>query len=357
MYRITTLVGHSSSPKPIGLLAWMMRLEGRKLYFMYLLLISASIYMLYFDFLAAKTSNGMESFMQFFRHANLDSQVLWIVTLRSKRWRYIELIDSFENQTRCNLGNSRVHRHLTIIRRLFSCLFAMTFLIILIFILHKSIQILHESKDFVYFGRSLVLGLFSVLAICTYPLYLQFLVESCLHIHACWFTVEEHIRFLKNIDSRALTIEEIREVRSMYSIAAVITEKMDSFHKYPIASFFAFYIISSFIFFVQVWNEFSLIGFIRFVLRISILLFVTWNMIYIHHLSYKSFDEVYSLSYGKNPFHVNNEIHLFLDRIGQSNVGFSFLKISLITPTFVTSLASATLTFVLSLPSLIEESI
>uniref|UniRef100_T1KL55 Gustatory receptor n=1 Tax=Tetranychus urticae TaxID=32264 RepID=T1KL55_TETUR len=356
MPQITNLVGDSSSSKPIGVIAWMMNLEGTKLTFMNLLLIFASIYLISFDFLATKTSNKIERLFLIFRHANLGSQILWIVTLRSQRWRYIEMIELFENQTRCNLGNTRVRRHLTKIRHLVSCyVIAFLMLSILITVFYKPLMILYDSKDYLRFGKSLTFGLFNVLTILVYPLYIQFLVESCLHIHACWLTVEEHMRLLKNNDSRALTIEKIREVRSMYSIAAVITEKMDSFLRFPIAIFSAFFIIANFIFFVRVWTEFSIIGLARYILRFSIFSFVIWNMIYIHYLTHKSFDEVYSLSYGKHTFQVNNEIHLFLDRIGQSNVGFSFLKISLITPTFVTSLASLTLTFVLSLPSLIEE--
>uniref|UniRef100_T1KL58 Gustatory receptor n=1 Tax=Tetranychus urticae TaxID=32264 RepID=T1KL58_TETUR len=350
--------GHFSSSKPIGVFTWMMRLEGKKLTFMHLLLISASIYLMYCDTSTAETSNVFEKFHLIFRHANLISKILWIVTLRSKRWQYIDLIDLFENQTRCNLGNARVYRHFTKIRRLYSCLFIMYIVqCILMAVFDSFITIIHDPNDYVHFWKILTFGLIKAVSLVVHPLYFQFLVESCLHIHACWLTVEEHIRSLKNIDSRALTIEKIREVRSMYSIAAVITEKMDSFLRFPIAIFFAFLTMANFIFFVQFWNEFSIDKLIHFVWRFNYLLFVIWNMIYIHHLSYKSFDEVYSLSYGKHSFQVNNDVHLFLDRIEQSNVGFSFLKISLITPTFATSLASTTLTFVLSLPSLVEGSI
>uniref|UniRef100_T1KL57 Gustatory receptor n=1 Tax=Tetranychus urticae TaxID=32264 RepID=T1KL57_TETUR len=355
---ITDLNGHSTSSRPIGVFAWMMQLEDKKLRLIHLLLISAAIYLIYTDIMEANTSSKLQKIHLIFRYGNLISKILWIVTLRSKRWQYTELVDLFENQTRCILGNERVYRHSTKVRRIFVPLCIM-FVVQTIFIsvFYRPIMILYGTNDYFHFGKSLTFGLLRAVFICIYPLYTQLIIECCLHIHACWLTVDKQICLLKNIDRRALTIDKIREVRSMYSIAAVITEKMDSFLRFPIAIFFGFYIMANFIFFVQFWTELSLNKLIRFVWRCTVLALVISNMIYIHYLSHKSFDGVYALSYGKHPLQVNNEIHLFLDRIGQSNVGFSFLKISLITPTFVTSLASATLTFVLSLPSLIEESI
>ncbi|XP_025016727.1 uncharacterized protein LOC112538901 [Tetranychus urticae] len=284
--------------------------------------------------------------------SSLSSLLIWFCRLRSKKWQYIELIEIFENQTGCNLENSKVYHHFTSIRNIFSFFLTSVMLFYGFVDIYNPIMTFKKSNDYIQLGQNLLLGLMSSLNILCFQLYNQFLVESCLHIHACWFTVNEHIRSL-NIESPILNIYRVREVRSMYSIAADITEKMDSFLRIPIFNAYNYLIISCFDNIVQVWTVPTVYRIIHILFQLAILALITYNTIYIHYLSNECFHDVYQISYKVRSFACNNEVQLFLDRISQSNIGFSFLKISLITPTFFTSWTSALLTFVLSLPSLL----
>uniref|UniRef100_T1KAL3 Gustatory receptor n=1 Tax=Tetranychus urticae TaxID=32264 RepID=T1KAL3_TETUR len=353
MYRITTFDGRSSCSKPIGLLTSMLRLEGNKSTFAHAFSICVVIYIIYSDISRLRTSTKLEMCFIFSNSLSLVAMLLWFLRLRSKKVEYIELIDTFENQTRFNLDNSQVYQHFTSIRKCFSFMVIIILLLYTFANIYTPIMIFRKSNDYVQLGQSLLLGLLSSICILCFQIYNQFLVESCLHIHACWFIVNEQIRLLNSTDSRLLSINQVREVRSMYSIAAVITEKMDSFLRIPIFNFFSFFILSSISVIAQVCYEPTLFGCVSLLWRLLKLTLITYNMIYAHYLSHKCFDDVYSLSHKTRSITSNNEVQLFLDRISQSDIGFSFLKISLITPTFVTSWTSTTLTIVLSLPSLL----
>uniref|UniRef100_T1KAL4 Gustatory receptor n=1 Tax=Tetranychus urticae TaxID=32264 RepID=T1KAL4_TETUR len=355
MFQITTLDGGSSYSKPIGLLASMLRFEGRKSKLTYLFIICIFIYVILREFITLSflTNNKLEICHQCINLISLSTLLFWFLRLRSKRGQYIELIGIFENQTRYNLDNSQVYNHFTSLRKIFWFCFVSVVFFSEFANIYAAIMTIRKLSDYVQLGQKLLLCLIDVLGISCFQLKHQFLVESCLHIHACWLTVNEHVRSLNNIESRLLNIYKVREVRSMYSIAAVITEQMDSFIRIPLFNFFSYFIFSSFNIIAQVWSMPTLFGFIQISLRLMNLIFITYNTLYVHYLSNKCFDDVYSLSYKVRSIPLNNEVQIFLDRISQSDIGFSFLKIALITPTFVTSWTSTTLTFVLSLPSLL----
>ncbi|XP_025016723.1 uncharacterized protein LOC112538897 [Tetranychus urticae] len=353
MFRITTLDGRSSCSKPIGLLASMLRFEGRKSEFTSWFFIFSLIYVILNNIWLLRTKTVLETCFQCLYLINLNVILFWYLKLRSTKKQYSQLIYRFENQTHCNLDNSESTRRFTSIRNIFSFYFVFVMLFGAFCVAYDPIMTFKKSNDYVQLGQNLLLSLLNLLCLLNPQLYNQFLVESCLHIHACWFTVNEYIRLLNNIDSRLLTIDKVRKVRSMYSIAADVTEKMNSFLRMPIFVFFNYLIISSFENIVQVWTVPTVFGIIHILLDLLILTLITYNTIYIHYLSNECFHDVYSLSYKMRSVALNNEVQLFLYRILRSDVGFSFLKISLITPTFVTSLTSALLTFVLSLPSLV----
>uniref|UniRef100_T1KAL2 Gustatory receptor n=1 Tax=Tetranychus urticae TaxID=32264 RepID=T1KAL2_TETUR len=351
MNQVVTINGRVSCSKPRGVYATMLRFDGKKSNLIHFLLIIAAIYTVLASGIQNRTQ--LEWYETCFQRLTLTLHGIWLLMVRFKRWQYIELIEIFESQTRCNLDSSQAHRHFVKIRTTFYYFCAFIAFSVMFMIYYYPVMTFLDSNDYFQLVKSLLLKSLTAITLVSYLSYLQFIVESCLHIHACWFAVIERIHSLKKTDSRSLTSDEILEVRSMYSIAAVVTEKMDSFLRLPIFYFCSLYIITYFILLVQFWHKPNIVGFLRLAIRFANLFLVIWNMTYIHYLSTQCFHDVYSLSYEKHSSQVNDEIHLFLDRIAQSNVGFSFLKVSLITPTFITSLASLNLTFVLALPSLL----
>uniref|UniRef100_T1KAL8 Gustatory receptor n=1 Tax=Tetranychus urticae TaxID=32264 RepID=T1KAL8_TETUR len=352
MYRITTLDGRSSCSKPIGLLASMLQFEGRKSKLTHFVFNCVLIYINLHDIWLFNTKTKLEMCFETVYLISLNVLLFWSLRLNSNKGRYIELIGTFEDQTRCNLDNAAVYHHFASIRNIFRISLVSAMIFFTFAIIYNTIMTFRKSDDYVQLGEHLLLGLADLICILCFQFYNQFLVESCLHIHACWLTVNEHVRSLDNIESRVLNIYKVRQVRSMYSIAAVITEKMDSFLRIPLFNFYSYFITSSFDLMAQVWSLPTVFGFIGLLIRVFTMTLIIYSTIHIHYLSNKCFDDVYSLSYKVRSTALDNEVQLFLDRISQSVVGFSFLKISLITPTFVTAWSSTMLAFVLSLPSL-----
>ncbi|XP_025016722.1 uncharacterized protein LOC112538896 [Tetranychus urticae] len=351
MYRIPINNNESSSCKPKGLYDSMLRFEGKKSNFVHFLLICVIIYNIVALLLPYETSTTFKKYIILINCVTCTSQLIWLILLRSKRCEYIELVNLFERQSGLSLENPLVYRHFAKIRNSFLFYIVTINAIVAFFNFRSCIIIFQQSDDFVQSLKASLFNLMLLLPVLGFQLFNQFLVESSLYIHGCWLIVNEQIVSLRNIDWRMLTSDKVREIRSMYSIASETTERMDSFLRLPILNFYSYAIISGHIYLAEIIYNPSIVSFIILVFRFLIIALIAYNMIYIHYLSNKCFHDIYVLSYEKHPFQVNNEIQMFLDRIGQSNVGFSFLKISLITSTFVTSLASLTLSFALSVPT------
>uniref|UniRef100_T1KCM2 Gustatory receptor n=1 Tax=Tetranychus urticae TaxID=32264 RepID=T1KCM2_TETUR len=354
MPRMLPIENGSSYAKPIGLFASMVRFEGKKSAFTNFFLILLAICVIFVNIFAKEAITKFTTCEKIFRCTNLVLYVIWLLRIRSKRMKYNAIINLFEAQTRCNLDRPNVRKHLSKSRNIF--LFVVTFIALwppLCDLCH-SIMSFQQTGDYISLLKNLSSCLLYLLCHSSFQLYHQFLVESCLNIQACWLTVLDCIRLLDRIDGRTLTLTEIRECRSMFVIAAVTTHKMDSFLRFPIFSYYSFLFILFNVHFVNMLREPTVENLIMVTTQSLHLVFVTFNIIYINYLSNKCFDVVYSLAYKTRSLPVHNEVLLFIDRIEHSKVGFSFLKISLITPTFVTSMASLTLTIALSAPTLFE---
>uniref|UniRef100_T1KCM1 Gustatory receptor n=1 Tax=Tetranychus urticae TaxID=32264 RepID=T1KCM1_TETUR len=341
-----------SCTKPMGLFASMLRCEGKKSAFTHLVIILCTACYLTINIFSSKKNSTFEVFNAYFRSTGATLHIIWLLILFSKRYqlKYVSLIDLFKAKTRCNLDSCEIRRHLVVNRKIATFVYLIIPFLLPIHNLCYSILISLQTSHYDQLMSKLVFGVLEILTYLSFQLYNQFLFESCLHIQACWLTVEDHIRSLENIER--LTITKLRKCRSMYSIAAATTQKMDSFLQFPLFNFYSCLFTAFQLNLVINCHEPTTVGIIRISIQFLHMAFTTFNMVYINYLSNQCFDHVHSLSYKTRSLPINNEVQLFIDRIEHSKVGFSFLKISLITPTFVTSMASLTLTIALSAPTL-----
>uniref|UniRef100_T1KCN1 Gustatory receptor n=1 Tax=Tetranychus urticae TaxID=32264 RepID=T1KCN1_TETUR len=191
---------------------------------------------------------------------------------------------------------------------------------------------------------------FNLTAACNWIMVLQFIIESCIHLKSSLVFINQTV---SSIQSDNLTIEKVRVIRSTYSSIIRITRRLDSFLVYSLFGFYLSVLFNCHLHFTNLFinNKLSTMNLLCFIGTFSYLLFVTYHTVTINYLVIYFFEQIYSLSFLLFSTEINAEINLFLQRIGHFDVGLTFAKLCIITPSFVASFATVLLSIALAAPS------
>uniref|UniRef100_T1KCM5 Gustatory receptor n=1 Tax=Tetranychus urticae TaxID=32264 RepID=T1KCM5_TETUR len=271
-----------------------------------------------------------------------------LVALCIRRKKYSDYITHFERKTNIELTPSTVD-YLSKNRLIFQ----------IFTLIHGSVCILlvylawyNASFTFPAYAPVIFIGLAAIGILC-FIAFLRFFIEACLYIHTCFMRVEHQIDTLNN-STNALSINDIRKVRRLYCFAVETTEKLNYLFMPVIAFYFVMSTVKSHFSIVHVISDPSIVTLGTSLLEFTNFILVTYHMIYVNHLSTRIYQSVYSLTYKTDSLFANKEVHLFLLRIERGDVGFTFLDLFVITPTYVTTLATISLTIALATPALIK---
>uniref|UniRef100_T1KRK4 Gustatory receptor n=2 Tax=Tetranychus urticae TaxID=32264 RepID=T1KRK4_TETUR len=197
-----------------------------------------------------------------------------------------------------------------------------------------------------------------------YILTIQFIIECCIYTQSTFIPINTLLDTLlhQNQQSTQLDINRMAKLtRVHYTKIIKSIRYIDKFLTYAILVFYLYFIGHC----IFVFNEFfqvsgsiywRLYNVFRFFGESSYLVLTTYHLVRVHQLSVQMFAKVYDLSYSlaSDSFEAVNEINLFLFRIDRNDVGFTFAGLCLVSPSFVSSLASIALTLGLALPNFID---
>uniref|UniRef100_A0A158P5J9 Gustatory receptor n=1 Tax=Tetranychus urticae TaxID=32264 RepID=A0A158P5J9_TETUR len=193
-----------------------------------------------------------------------------------------------------------------------------------------------------------------------WSLFMYFILETCIYMHSAFVLIDYHLdnNKLNQLDSN--DIEQIILARNTYSESIKLISCADNLLSFLITGFYIFFVGYCF----AIIGQFSMSdGTFIDVLTVIFRLFgetiyigsMTHYLVNINKLSDKIFEKVYSLTLNRSrTVEYNDEINLFLLRVGRNDVGFRFANLFVMTPAFVSSLATISLTLVLTLPSLLH---
>ncbi|XP_025016797.1 uncharacterized protein LOC112538943 [Tetranychus urticae] len=192
--------------------------------------------------------------------------------------------------------------------------------------------------------------------------FVHFVIETCVYLQATFYVISARI---ENLDSMCATISEenivplLKRNRSLFMKATEASKCIDSFFFLITFSYYVYFalncIFSFDFFFESIYDSWYMLirHLIRMIGEFSYMLIVTYAFVHVNQLSVGIFDKVYSLTLTKSgSFEYSNEINLFLLRVGRFDAGFTFAGLFVITPSFVSSLATISLTLGLAIPSL-----
>uniref|UniRef100_T1KRK6 Gustatory receptor n=1 Tax=Tetranychus urticae TaxID=32264 RepID=T1KRK6_TETUR len=218
------------------------------------------------------------------------------------------------------------------------------------------------------FGFSLNMIVYSIVvytAKCIEILAIQFIIECCFYSQSTFLPLIDSLDTLAQSNNRPSQSDINRitkSIRLYYSETIRSIRYMDRYLTYAILVFYSYFIghciflfgtlfysnQSTYIFFMSVFE---------FCIKSLYLFLVTYHLIRVNQLSVQMFDKVYDLSYSLNADLSRrsiNEINLFLLRIGRNDVGFTLAGLCLVSPSFVSSVATISLTIGLALPNFIK---
>uniref|UniRef100_T1KAL1 Gustatory receptor n=1 Tax=Tetranychus urticae TaxID=32264 RepID=T1KAL1_TETUR len=191
---------------------------------------------------------------------------------------------------------------------------------------------------------------FNLIAACNLIMVLQLIIESCIHLKSSLVFINQTV---SSIQADDLTIEKVRSIRSTYSSIIKVTCQLDSFLVFSIFGFYLSVLFNCHLHFTNLFidNKLSIINLLCFISAISYLISVTYHIVSINYLVIYFSEQIYSLSFLIFSTEINAEINLFLQRICRFDVGLTFAKLCIITPSFVASFATVLLSIALAAPS------
>uniref|UniRef100_T1KRJ6 Gustatory receptor n=1 Tax=Tetranychus urticae TaxID=32264 RepID=T1KRJ6_TETUR len=215
------------------------------------------------------------------------------------------------------------------------------------------------------FGFTLNMGaiiFFDWIVQLSYIFSLQFVMECCIYCQSTFIPINALLDTLLNRNklSSPLTINRMAKSTRLYYIKTIKSIiYMDKFLSYAVLVFYLYFIGHCIFIFSSTLNighslYMLCYSVFRFFGESSYLVLVTYHLIRVNQLSVQIFDKVYQLSFSfssDQSIAAVNEINLFLLRVNRNDVGFTFAGLCLVSPSFVSSLATISLTLGLALPS------
>uniref|UniRef100_T1KRG7 Gustatory receptor n=1 Tax=Tetranychus urticae TaxID=32264 RepID=T1KRG7_TETUR len=326
-------------------------------------LISKAVYRLYFIF----TTGIDHREPPIIRYEQLLIQMyslclgLTIMNFEFNRSVYITYLDCYQTIVSEHFSKSSskfVNKWVKIIR--FWVLIAFLYELTTITI-HTYLRYFHKIGLQVNFFATILVVLISQVS---YILSMQFIIECCIYCQATFIPINTLLNNFLHQNKHSTPIKMYRMARvtrSYYFETIKSIRYMDKFLAFAVLVFY-FYFSGRCIFlfgrffqgsstiYLQIYNFFRFFG------EASYLVLVTYHLARVNRLSVKIFDKVYALTHSSNSDSVEsiNEINLFLLRIDRNDVGFTFAGLCLVSPSFVSSLATISLTVGLALPNLFK---
>ncbi|XP_053212601.1 uncharacterized protein LOC128396102 [Panonychus citri] len=185
----------------------------------------------------------------------------------------------------------------------------------------------------------------------------DFLLQVSSHIEAIFMYVNRNLNsLLVNKNSESLT-DKIQQLRQFHFYGEESVRLIDKFlHGYIAGVYITIvpfmlvglyrllYLSSSLVDIL-----FSIFGLF---ISVSMTSAVTFNAVKINTVASKYFNVVYELSFADKTFEYYRENSLLMYRMGRHDIGLTFANLFTISPSFVTSLLTLCITFVLAFPSI-----
>ncbi|XP_053208007.1 uncharacterized protein LOC128392051 [Panonychus citri] len=183
---------------------------------------------------------------------------------------------------------------------------------------------------------------------------IDFLSLLSIHIQAVFIAVDRKLGQLPN-EVGALC-EKLRSIRRLHYYGRELTRLVDLFIFYLIIGIYCIIVPVILLGLYRliyesdtILDRFTSLGVL--VIGISATVIVTFSAVEINNLASKCFDKVYELSFVNGCPGYYKEVSLMMYRMGRYDIGISFANLFIISSSFVTSLATLCVTFILAFPS------
>uniref|UniRef100_T1KAI7 Gustatory receptor n=1 Tax=Tetranychus urticae TaxID=32264 RepID=T1KAI7_TETUR len=268
-----------------------------------------------------------------------------------KRKSFSKFVDYFDKEIANYSKNDHIRKFIAKNRIITNMYFPFFFILYFTYAIYDVYIFYRESEPYDKLAFRVFRNLFRSTIHLNHLVLMQFIVESCLHVQICFKMVLDQLECLKRADG-LLKIEKLQPIRQLYDIAAEKTRKLDSLLFMILCAYYCGCLQVYEINFAGLINNYSYIRLLVIVRETLILIYITFHVANINRLANGAFNKVYSISYKAHSLAIITEIRYFLIRIGRNDVGLTLLKIVLITPSFVTSILTLSLTIALSIPSI-----
>uniref|UniRef100_T1JY49 Gustatory receptor n=1 Tax=Tetranychus urticae TaxID=32264 RepID=T1JY49_TETUR len=151
--------------------------------------------------------------------------------------------------------------------------------------------------------------------------------------------------------------DNIRSIRFMHSVGSQLALKADQFVRYFTAANYSIMVsfilinLYSIIFLSESLNDYFAGTGVQVVVT-SVAAMFTYYAIKINHLASKGFHHAYQLTFIANSPNHFAETSLLVYRMGRNDIGLTFANLFTITASFVTSLVTLCITFILAFPTI-----
>uniref|UniRef100_T1JW28 Gustatory receptor n=1 Tax=Tetranychus urticae TaxID=32264 RepID=T1JW28_TETUR len=335
--------------QPSGLFAKALTTKNKTILFLLLLSFTMNSFDAIRDFKMAK------DFVSAWRILYLTSYLAICIYLIFKRKSYNEFINFFDREIGAYMSNESIRKYISKNRLLTSMGYTLILTVYLTYGVLDIIQVYQQSQSYYRLIIQVFWNLFRSIIYLNRYVIIQFIIECCLHTQICFKMVEDQIESLKMSDS-SLDFGEMQKIRQLYDVAIGKTRKLDSLLFWVLPVYY-FTCIGSFqldlVFIIYEFNHLYTMFMVR---ELVTLVFLTFHIANINRLANEAFNQVYSLSYKVESIEMQNELRFFFTRIRRGDVGLTILKIVLITPAFVTSFGTLSLTIALAIPTIFKQS-
>ncbi|XP_053205597.1 uncharacterized protein LOC128389963 [Panonychus citri] len=159
-----------------------------------------------------------------------------------------------------------------------------------------------------------------------------------------------------NYLTKLVLCEKLRSIRRLHYYGRELTRLVDLFIFYLIIGIYCIIVPVILLGLYRliyesdtILDRFTSLGVL--VIGISATVIVTFSAVEINNLASKCFDKVYELSFVNGCPGYYKEVSLMMYRMGRYDIGISFANLFIISSSFVTSLATLCVTFILAFPS------
>uniref|UniRef100_T1KPJ8 Gustatory receptor n=1 Tax=Tetranychus urticae TaxID=32264 RepID=T1KPJ8_TETUR len=304
-------------------------------------------------------SRGVVKYELIYTQLHSISFGLIILHFKFNRSMYLKYLDIYQTIVRSNFGlasNGFKKRCIKINR--FFLVFATIYEMLTTSVNH---YLSDRPTDFsIVFFVELILMAFALFG---YVFSMQFIIECCTYSQSSFKPLNNLLDSLLNKSLPNNMNSIAKSLRLYYSKTVESVRIMDKFLAFAIFVFYLYFTGHCILIVGEILDAsrcsiyYTLWMIFRFFGESSYLVLITYHLVCVNQSSTRIFDKVYQLSFSLDSSHsivTMNEINLFLLRTNRNDVGFTFAGLCMVSPSFVSSLATISLTLGLALPSFIK---